>query len=71
MFLMWELSTPCVYVRWFLYHLGKHDTKAYLINGLTMMATFFFCRNVLGLCESPWRPSINMQTDSVCVQMAS
>lgn len=50
MFLMWEISTPCVYVRWFLYNLGKHDTKAYIVNGLLMLATFFCCRNLLGLC---------------------
>ena len=53
MFLMWEVSTPCVYVRWFLYNLGKHDTKAYIFNGMAMLATFFFCRNVLGFCAPP------------------
>ena len=65
MFLMWELSTPCVYVRWFLYNLGKHDTKAYIINGLAMLATFFFARNVLGLSECyssvlslPWHQAL-------------
>ena len=51
-FLMWELSTPFVYMRWFLFTLGKSDSKAYIINGLLMVGTFFVARNVFGTCES-------------------
>ena len=50
MFLMWEVSTPCVYARWFLAHVGRHNTRLYIANGLAMLATFFVARNCLGLC---------------------
>ena len=49
-FLMWELSTPFVYMRWFLFTLGKAESKAYIINGLLMVGTFFVARNVFGTC---------------------
>ncbi|KAK9804464.1 hypothetical protein WJX73_004397 [Symbiochloris irregularis] len=52
MFLMWEVSTPCVYVRWLLYHIDMHHTKLYVINGMLMLATFFCCRNILGTVMS-------------------
>ena len=55
MFLMWEVSTPCVYARWFLAHIGRHNTRLYIANGLAMLATFFVARNCLGLCVSPLR----------------
>ena len=48
---MWELSTPFVYMRWFLFTLGKSGSKAYIINGLLMVGTFFVARNVFGTCE--------------------
>ena len=51
MFLLWECSTPFVFVRWGLHALGRADTKLYLYNGLTMMAAFFICRNVMGVGE--------------------
>lgn len=47
---MWELSTPFVYMRWFLFTLGKTESKAYIINGLLMVGTFFVARNVFGTC---------------------
>jgi hypothetical protein len=50
MFLLWECSTPFVFMRWGLHTLGRTDSKLYLYNGLTMMAVFFLCRNLLGLC---------------------
>ncbi|CAK0783749.1 hypothetical protein CVIRNUC_006948 [Coccomyxa viridis] len=49
LFLLWECSTPFVFVRWGLHALGRADTKLYLYNGLTMMAVFFICRNVMGV----------------------
>ena len=48
-FLLWECSTPFVYARWFLFTLGKSETKAYIINGLCMLASFFIFRNVMGV----------------------
>ena len=48
LFLLWELSTPCVYARWFLYNLNLANTRLYIGNGLAMLATFFLARNVLG-----------------------
>ena len=48
MFILWECSTPFVYMRWFLYNFGWADTKVYIYNGLTMLASFFIFRNVVG-----------------------
>lgn len=47
-FLMWELSTPFVHLRWFLYIMGLDHTQLYLINALLMMLSFFLCRIVWG-----------------------
>lgn len=47
-FLMWELSTPFVHIRWWLSATGRGDSTLYVANGLTMMAVFFLCRNVWG-----------------------
>ena len=49
MFLLWEMSSPFVGLRYFIHGMGRNDTKLYLYNGLTMMVVFFLCRNVLGL----------------------
>ncbi|CAL5222723.1 g5127 [Coccomyxa viridis] len=59
MFLMWECSTPFVFMRWGLHTLGRSNSKLYLYNGLTMMAVFFLCRNVMGVGMSWdfWRVS--------------
>ena len=58
MFLLWECSTPFVFMRWGLHALGHGNTKLYLYNGLTMMAVFFLCRNVMGVGKPhslPWK----------------
>lgn len=52
MFLLWEASTPCVYIRWALHKLHKADSMAYVVNGFAMLLTFFLARNVLGLAMS-------------------
>jgi hypothetical protein len=52
MFLLWEASTPCVYVRWALHKLGKSDSTAYIVNGIVMLVTFFLARNVFGIAMS-------------------
>lgn len=49
---MWEVSTPFVHFRWFLYKIGKSKTKLYLYNGIAMMAVFGLCRIVWGACIS-------------------
>jgi hypothetical protein len=45
---MWELSTPFMHFRWFLYKIGKDTTKLYEYNALTGMAVFFLCRIIWG-----------------------
>ena len=65
MFLMWEVSTPCVYARWFLAHIGRHNTRLYIANGLAMLATFFVARNCLGLCVPPLWSEPGTQTPPV------
>ncbi len=57
-FLMWEVSTPFVYMRWFLFTLGKSQSKAYIVNGLLMVATFFIFRNIMGVGQPP--PSLSL-----------
>lgn len=47
-FLLWEISTPFVHMRWFLLKSGREASTAYLVNGLTMAATFFACRPLWG-----------------------
>lgn len=43
-FLLWEMSTPFVHLRWFLYKIGKSGSKLYLYNGILMMLVFCLCR---------------------------
>ena len=50
LFLLWELSTPFVQMRWALYKLGKTDTLLYKVNGMLMVLTFFGARIVCGTC---------------------
>jgi hypothetical protein len=47
-FLLWELSTPFVHLRWLLHKSGRDGGRLYLINGLVMMAVFFLCRPLWG-----------------------
>jgi hypothetical protein len=47
-FLLWELSTPMLHMRWVLYKIGKGSTKLYKYNALAGMATFFLCRILWG-----------------------
>lgn len=53
LFLMWELSTPFVQLRWALHKLGKSETTLYKVNGLAMVATFFLARIAFGSCAPP------------------
>ncbi|XP_055600749.1 ceramide synthase [Uranotaenia lowii] len=41
---MMELSTPFVSFRGILSVMGLKDTKVYMVNGLVMLVTFFWCR---------------------------
>eukprot|EP00884_Botryococcus_braunii_P018569 jgi/Botrbrau1/5396/Bobra.182_1s0001.2 len=52
LFVLWEISTPFVYIRWFLHTLGRSKSREYMINGFAMMAAFFLCRNVVGSLSS-------------------
>ena len=47
-FLMWELSTPFVNIRWLLSAMGRSESRLYMLNGLAMVAMFFCCRNLWG-----------------------
>jgi hypothetical protein len=47
-FLLWELSTPFMHLRWVLYKIGKGDTELYKYNALAGMGIFFLCRVVWG-----------------------
>lgn len=59
-FLMWEISTPFVHLRWFLYKIAADKGQLYKVNGLLLLGTFFLCR----ICWGPvlsvlyWRDSI-------------
>eukprot|EP01025_Chloroclados_australasicus_P050018 TRINITY_DN5713_c0_g3_i1.p5 TRINITY_DN5713_c0_g3~~TRINITY_DN5713_c0_g3_i1.p5 ORF type:complete len:124 (+),score=10.16 TRINITY_DN5713_c0_g3_i1:487-858(+) len=48
LFLMWELSTPFVHLRWLLYKFGKEETIAYVVTFVFMFFAFFVSRNVWG-----------------------
>jgi len=47
-FILWEMSTPFVQLRWFLYEMGMKNTRVYVANGIMMMAAFFLSRLVMG-----------------------
>ncbi|GIL84488.1 hypothetical protein Vretifemale_13150 [Volvox reticuliferus] len=51
-FLMWEVSTPCVHLRWFMYKAGLANSVWYLVNGLMMIVAFFACRILWGYIGS-------------------
>lgn len=50
-FLMWELSTPFLYLRWVLLKLGKADSKLAMLNSAIGFIVFFLCRNCFGPCK--------------------
>lgn len=66
MFLMWECSTPFVFMRWGLHTLGRTHSKLYLYNGLTMMAVFFLCRNLLGVGKLMRQPILLESKNVLC-----
>jgi hypothetical protein len=47
-YFFYEISTPFVQTRWFMYSLGYQNTRAYKINGLAMIGAFFGARVVWG-----------------------
>lgn len=47
-FLLWELSTPFVHLRWLLHKSGRDKQRIYVVNGLLMAVVFFLCRPVWG-----------------------
>lgn len=50
-FLMFELSTPFMNLRWFLANLNMKSSLFYTANGLLFMASFFLIRIVFGLYQ--------------------
>lgn len=51
-FIMWELSTPFVHLRWLLHKMDMNNTRFYIINGALMILTFFASRCIWGLWVS-------------------
>ena len=51
-FLLWELSTPFVHLRWALYKAGAVDGRLYLYNGVALVLVFFLCRPLWGTLTS-------------------
>jgi hypothetical protein len=47
-FLLWELSTPFVHLRWLLHKSGRDKQRIYAVNGLLMAMVFFLCRPAWG-----------------------
>ncbi|XP_064536300.1 ceramide synthase [Drosophila montana] len=67
MFMM-EFSTPFVSLRSILSTMGLKDSRAYILNGLVMLATFFVCR----VCMWPyvmWRYSLAIDAASMWAAM--
>eukprot|EP01138_Halocafeteria_seosinensis_P010845 gb/GECG01011077.1/.p1 GENE.gb/GECG01011077.1/~~gb/GECG01011077.1/.p1 ORF type:complete len:390 (+),score=28.29 gb/GECG01011077.1/:1-1170(+) len=46
-FYVFEITTPFLHVRWFLWKLGRSTTKLYVLNGLLLIAMFFVFRVLL------------------------
>lgn len=53
-YLLWELSTPFMHLRWVLYKIGKANTALYKYNALAGILIFFLCRVVWGNGLSLW-----------------
>lgn len=51
-FLMFEISTPFVHIRWFMYKMKQDHTTLYFLNGIAMVLAFFGCRIVWGYYET-------------------
>ena len=47
-FLLWELSTPFLNLNWFLERTSLKGSKLHLINGISLLISFFFARLVYG-----------------------
>jgi hypothetical protein len=45
---MWELSTPFMHLRWFLFKIGREASSLYHYVTIAGMLTFFACRNGWG-----------------------
>jgi hypothetical protein len=50
LFLLWEISTPFVQLRWVLHKMGLTETTLYRLNGLLMVVSFGLVRVVFGTC---------------------
>jgi hypothetical protein len=63
---MWELSTPFMHARWFLYKIGRDKTPLYPANALLGMLIFFLCRN----CFGPWLSYAFLKQSAAALQTA-
>jgi TLC domain len=48
-FIIWEVSTSFVHLRWLMFKLNMADSRLYLVNAFFMIVTFFVSRNVWGV----------------------
>lgn len=58
LFLLWEISTPFVQLRWILHKMGATETAAYVANGLLMVFSFGMVRVVYGTCAFIFLPTL-------------
>jgi len=49
---LYELSTPCLNIHWFMDKLGMTGSRAQLYNGILLLITFAGCRLVWGVYQS-------------------
>ncbi|PSC67686.1 DUF887-domain-containing [Micractinium conductrix] len=58
-FLLWELSTPFMYIRWLMLKAGLAKSRGMMVANLAFMLSFFLCRNVWGpvMTLDFWRES--------------
>jgi hypothetical protein len=72
-FLLWELSTPFIHFRWFLYKIGKDKSRLYSLNALAGFLIFFCCRILWGnyLSLRFWLESNKVLSEGAELPMAS
>ena len=66
LFLMWEVSTPFVQLRWVLYKMDFVETVLYRLNAIAMVLSFGIARIFFGTCACQ-RPSTPLFAFVDCV----
>lgn len=68
-FLMWELSTPFMYIRWLMLKAGLGSSAAMPLANVAFMLVFFGCRNVWGPGEAA--PRLRPRPGAPCARRPS